>query len=204
VKLILVRHGETLWNKEHRVQGFTDIALSKTGKRQAERLAHCLQGERIDAMYCSTLQRAFETARAIGRFHALPIYVEADLRELNQGDFESLTFVELREKHLPFLKQWITQPGSLTMPNGESLGALQQRAWRVVDRIVADGRNALIVSHAFTIIAILCRIMGLSLDQFRQAQVDVASRTCIEFNDGVGEVVLHNDTAHLCDLSPEE
>ncbi len=80
MKLILVRHGETLWNKEHRVQGFTDIALSETGKRQAERLAVCLRDERIDAIYCSNLQRAFETARVIGQFHALPIYIEAGLR----------------------------------------------------------------------------------------------------------------------------
>lgn len=204
MKLILVRHGETLWNREHRVQGFTDIVLSETGRRQAERLAVCLREEKIDAIYCSNLQRAFETARVIGRFHALPIHVEAGLRELNQGDFESLTFLELREKYRSFLSQWITDPASLVMPNGESLGALQDRSWRVIDRIIAAGRNTLVVSHAFTIISILCRIMELSLNEFRKAQVDVASRTCVEFSNGVGKVVIHNDTSHLRDLCPAE
>ena len=199
MKLILVRHGETIWNRENRVQGFSDIELSDVGAGQAERLASCLRDERIEAIYCSTLKRAYETARAISQFHCVPIQAEEDLRELNQGDFEGLTFPELREKYMPFLKQWITDPGSLMMPNGESLTELQQRAWRVIERIVGEGKDTLVVSHAFTIMTVLCRIQGLDLSQLRQAHVDVASRTFVEYENGVGTVVLFNDTSHLKD-----
>jgi broad specificity phosphatase PhoE len=202
VKLILVRHGETMWNRENRVQGFTDVALSDLGRLQAERLGLCLRDEPLDAVHCSTLQRAYDTASAIARHHDLPILTDPDLRELNQGDFEGLTFAELRDRYRAFLKQWITDPGSVTMPNGESLQGVQDRAWQAIRGIVAEDRDALVVSHGFTIMSILCRIQGIELNEFRRAQIDLASRTHVEFAGGKGTVVLFNDTTHLKDLCP--
>jgi phosphoserine phosphatase len=200
MKLVLVRHGETPWNLEKRVQGFSDIALSDLGRLQAQRLAQCLRGESIGKIVSSPLSRARETAQAIACFHDLPVAIEPDLRELNQGDFEGRTYKELEEKHPLFFRQWHAHPASVTVPGGESLAELQGRAWPVVERIIEEGQDALIVSHSFTIITLLCRIQGLSLDHFREARVDLASRTVVSISDGQSVVVLHNDTSHLCEM----
>jgi len=204
LKLILVRHGETLWNRENRVQGFSDIELSDLGIQQAQRLAQCLKDEKIEAIYASTLKRARRTAQIIGSCHGVGIEVDADLRELNQGDFEGFNFRQLRDQYGSFLKQWITDPGSMVMPNGESLNDLQVRSWRVMERIIEGAKNTLVVSHAFTLMAILCRIKEIEINRFREVHVDVASRSFVEFENGRGTVTLLNGTDHLKDLTPPE
>ena len=90
MRLILIRHGETAWNREKKVQGVSDISLNETGVRQAHRLALSLKDEKINAIYTSPLKRAYDTARIIGQFHGASIYVESGLMEMNPGDFEGL------------------------------------------------------------------------------------------------------------------
>jgi broad specificity phosphatase PhoE len=197
MKLILVRHGETLWNREKRVQGFSDVALSELGRLQAERLAGRLRGESIGTIVSSPLSRARETALAIARFHDLPVELDPDLRELNQGDFEGKTYRELEEHHALFFRQWLAEPATVVVPGGESLSQLQGRAWPVMERLIEGSRDALIVSHSFTIITVLCRLQGISLDRFRETRVDLASRTVVSVARGRCVVEIHNDTSHL-------
>ncbi len=101
MKLILVRHGETLSNRENRVQGITDTELSDHGHAQVEKLAESLRYEPIDGIVSSPLKRAYQTAQAISKFHKTAIEVENNLQEMNHGDFENVTIAELKEKHLP-------------------------------------------------------------------------------------------------------
>ena len=197
MKVILVRHGETLWNRDRRIQGFSDVSLSDRGRHQADCLARCLRRERIEAIVCSPLIRARETATAIGRFHACPIVMDPDLRELNQGDFEGKTYGEIETLHAPFLKQWLTDPASVVIPGGESLRQLQERAWRSFERITSDGKDTLLVSHSFTIITLLCRLRGFGLERFRETHVDIASKTFVQFENRTGVVLLLNDISHL-------
>jgi broad specificity phosphatase PhoE len=136
MKMILVRHGETEWNKTGRVQGASDVGLSGTGKEQISRLALVLKEEKLDAIYASPLKRTRETALILGRFHEAEIRLESGLMEMNHGDFEGLFFQELREKHASFLKRWASDPSSVRMPNGETLAELQDRAWKTVTQIV--------------------------------------------------------------------
>ena len=184
VKLILVRHGETLWNRENRIQGRTDVELSDLGRMQVEKLAHSLNGEQIDAIYSSPLKRAYETAKAIARVQSFDIIVERDLQELNHGDFESLTVQELKERYGPFVKQWMEDPSSVIMPNGESLSQVQVRAWDVIQTIIGTSKDSIVVSHGMAIMAILCKIQNLSLSQGRQMFVNMASKTVVEFENG--------------------
>jgi len=197
VRLILVRHGETVWNQEQRVQGLTDIALSKRGREQAVRLAHCLMTEQIDRIVSSPLKRAYETAMLIKQFHEVVVETDRDLRELDQGDFEGLTFDELRTCHEGFLRQWRADPGSVIIPNGESLDDLQVRAWRVIERLIRTSRNALVVAHNFTITAILCKIQHMQLCRFREATVETASQTVVEITGAKMLITRYNDTRHL-------
>ncbi len=81
--------------------------------------------------------------------------------EMNQGDFEGLSFRELMAREKEFLKRWAADPASVRMPNGETLAELQERAWRAVAEILDGGQNAAVVAHNFTIAAILCRVRNI-------------------------------------------
>src|SRR5206468_2330987 len=92
--LLLVRHGETDWNAEGRLQGHTDRPLSEFGRRQAERLATTLAAEKLDAIYASDLARARETAEIVGEHLRLPVVLDPDLRERDWGTWEGLTSMQ--------------------------------------------------------------------------------------------------------------
>ncbi len=197
MKLILVRHGQTRWNIEKRVQGVSDTELSNRGLAQARNLALALRGEGIEAICSSPLKRALQTAEAINRFHGLAIDKDRDLMELDQGDFEGRTFPEIMKTHGEFLLRWTADPESVIMPNGESLAQLQRRAWNAVERILATGKDTILVSHNFTILTILCRILNISLRRIRELRVDTASRTTVRFEGGQGTIAVLNDVTYL-------
>ncbi|MBW2600237.1 MAG: histidine phosphatase family protein [Deltaproteobacteria bacterium] len=197
MKLILVRHGQTLWNREKRVQGISDIELSNRGRAQADSLARSLRDEKIDTIISSPLKRAIQTAEAINHFHHLPIEHEEDLKELNMGDFEGMAFQEMMKNHGDLMKRWAENPTSVVMPGGESLSELQERAWSVVERVIVKSGTTLLAAHNFTIMAILCKIKEMDLSHIRQVHVDVASKTFVEFRNGRGNIILFNDIDHL-------
>lgn len=117
--------------------------------------------------------------------------------EMHHGNFEGLTFKEIKACEKDFLQQWIQDPAAVTMPNGESLAGLQNRAWSVVANIIDKTENALIVSHNFTIAAILCKIQNISLSQFRKVCVGTASKTILSFQNGLASIDVLNDRTHL-------
>jgi len=197
MQLILVRHGETLWNKEGRIQGTSDIELSEAGIEQAQLLALSLKDQTICAIHASPLKRALKTAEIINEFHRKEIQINSDLMEMDQGDFEGFSFKELMACEKEFLNNWIADPASVKMPHGESLNQLQKRAWSAVEAIISKGENALVVAHNFTIAAILCRIRKISLSEFRNTCVDTASKTIVRFQNGEAEIVVLNDRSHL-------
>ncbi len=188
MKLILVRHGQTVWNLEKRAQGVSDIELNEYGRAQAECLALSLLDEGIDSIVSSPLKRAIQTAEAINRFHHLPIDTQDGLMELNMGDFEGIALGRMLNDHEDFLKQWADDPASIVMPGGESLAELQRRAWGAVERIIAKPGTTLLVSHNFTIMTILSMIKGVDIAHFRQFHVDVASKTVVNFVEEKGEL----------------
>jgi broad specificity phosphatase PhoE len=200
LKLILVRHGETSWNRENRIQGQTDVELSDFGRIQADRLALSLKNEKFEAIVSSPLKRALETAKAIARFHPFDISLEKNLQELDHGDFESLTMQELQETHGNFLKAWLENPASFQMPNGESLLQLQERTWKIIDLRLKTSIDTLVVSHGMAIMSILCKIQNINLSQARKMFVNTASKTVVEFKNGQGTITLLNDTSHLKNL----
>lgn len=203
MQLILVRHGETLWNKEGRIQGTSDIELSETGREQAERLAVSLKDTTIATIHASPLKRAYQTAEIINRYHQRAIEVHPELMEMNQGDFEGLSFKELMASEKDFLRRWIADPASVRMPGGETLAELQDRAWHSVGRIIAEEEHALVVAHNFTIAALLCRLRNIHLSEFRSTCVDTASRTVIRVVDGQAHIDVLNDRSHLAMPDPQ-
>lgn len=197
MKLILIRHGETHWNKEGRIQGLSDIDLNAVGLHQVQQLALSLKNNPVHEIYTSPLTRARKTAQIINQYHNVPLYTEPGLMEMDCGDFEGLSFKDLMACEKDFLGRWIADPGPVNMPHGESLIELQDRAWKVIERIVDKQETIIIVSHNFTIASILCRIKNISLSEFRTVCVDPASRTIIRFHNGSASIELFNDRDHL-------
>jgi broad specificity phosphatase PhoE len=197
MELILVRHGETIWNREGRVQGFSDIDLNDTGVHQARQLALSLKTTQISAIYSSPLIRAQSTTRIINEYHHAPVYIEPGLMEMDQGDFEGLTFQELMVCEKGFLQRWMSDPASVQMPNGESFIEVQKRAWKVIEGIIDKSEDAVVVSHNFTIAAILCKIKNISLSHFKQVCVDTASRTIVRYENETASIELFNLSSRL-------
>ena len=199
LKLILARHGQTVWNEHGRFQGFSDVELSAEGRQQAQSLAKSLKGLKLAGIYTSPLTRARETAAIVAQYHDCALRVEEGLKELNQGELEGLTSQDLMGKYPDFLKKWTAEPGTLRLPKGESLKDLQDRAWASVERIIkrhGEG-NVMIVAHNFVNRVILCRILSMALNDFRSMRQDAGATNIIEFT-GRGPVLTRlNDTCHL-------
>ena len=148
-RIIAIRHGETAWNVNARIQGHLDIPLSAKGRWQAERLADALRDEPITAIYASDLSRAWETAQYVGHTQGLPVIKEVALRERGFGDFEGKTFAEI-EVLLPEQSlRWRKRDPAFYPAGGESLVALRTRVMEVAERLAAlhPGEQIALVGH---------------------------------------------------------
>jgi broad specificity phosphatase PhoE len=199
LKLILVRHGETYWNKERRVQGGdSDIELNNTGSEQARKLAAFLENESITTILSSPMQRTIATAKIIASQHQLPVEIDQGLRELKFGELEGMPVSNLSTTFSQFLMQWWQDRGSTKLPNGESLIELQQRAWKVIEGLLEkhnDG-TVVVVSHYFVILAIIFKALNLPLDCFTKFKVDPGGVSILEFRDFGARLVTFNDTSY--------
>ncbi len=139
--LLLVRHGETDWNRDGRVQGHSDVPLNETGRDQARSLAVALATERVDAVYSSDLRRALDTAAEVANGFGLDVRARHELREKHFGTWEGLTREEIVTRF----------PGGLSGPwgDGESRDAMTARVFAALREIAAshDGETVVVVSH---------------------------------------------------------
>ena len=180
-----MRHGATDWNLQGRCQGATDRELSEVGIRQAEQIATLLRDEDIEAVYASDLRRARQTAELISQPHNLPVMIEENIRELNHGALEGLTFNEIKENYAEFLTRWRSVPAEIQIPGGERLVDVAERAWDGLNRIAErhrDARSIVVVSHNFPILGIVCRVTGTHLNNYRTFHLDPCSVTRLQRN----------------------
>jgi len=194
VQIVLVRHGATDWNLQGRCQGVTDRELSEVGVRQAEQIAALLSSESIQAIYSSDLRRARQTADLISQPHNLPVLIEENIRELNHGALEGLTFNEIKQSYSEFLARWRTEPAEIQVPGGERLTDVAERAWegvaRIAERHVA-AESIVVVSHNFPILGIVCRVTGTHLNNYRSFHLDPCSVTRLQRNGANAWSVTH-------------
>lgn len=198
-RIYLVRHGETTWNRERRCQGVSDIPLSDTGIQQAECLSAALAHAPLSAVYASDLVRARHTAEIIAAPHKLPVSCDARLRELNQGRLEGSDLNNLLSEHPELLREWLKTPADVTMPGGESMRALQARASRALEEIIAhhQEQSVAVIAHNLCNLSLVCRLIGLDLNLFRSIRMDNASITEIECSARGAVLFRVNDIHHL-------
>lgn len=161
-RVVCWRHGQTIWNVENRFQGQTDIPLNDAGRAQAVRAARMLAALKPDAIICSDLQRAHETAQALGRLTGLEVRQDKDLRERSGGDWEGLTGAEIRAGWPDEYLKW--QP-----PGGDPVAKVAESVAGVIERGVAelpDGGLLVAVGHGASLRLGIARLLGLPEDSW--------------------------------------
>ena len=198
-KLILVRHGDTALNSRERYWGASDIKLSEDGVRQAEQLRSRLADEKIDIIYSSKLQRASHTAKIIASEHWLEVIACSELRETNFGDVEGLTFDEINRRFPDLSELWTSWSLQLKFPNGEGVRDLNVRVSMFLDRLQKHAVNEtiLVVAHAGPLRLLVCRLLGMELQNSRKIRIGLASISVIENFPRAVVLSLLNDHSHL-------
>jgi probable phosphoglycerate mutase len=149
-RIIAVRHGETAWNVDARIQGQLDIGLNDTGRWQARRVGEALAAEQITAVYSSDLGRAHETAQAVAQVTGVPVVADEGLRERSFGIFEGKTFDEIHETWPDHAHNWRKRIPEWQPPDGgESLLELRERVTRTMEELAArhPGEQIVVVAH---------------------------------------------------------
>jgi phosphoserine phosphatase len=211
MRLLLARHGETAWNAEGRYQGQEDIPLSPIGEAQARALGDRLRGVRIDRAVASPLSRALRTAQlALGEDRIGLLHTDAGLMEIAHGQWEGLLASDIRARDPQRLQAWRDAPHEVSMPQGESLPQVLERAWPALAR-ACEGAGAddtvLVVAHDAVNRVLLCRVLGLPLSRlwsFRQAPTtlnllegpDIEHLELVRLNDCAHHTALFGEAVH--------
>ncbi len=166
-ELLLVRHGETDWNRERRFQGHADPSLNETGRAQARALADDLAGEAIDAVYTSDLARARETAEIVAARLDAEVVPLRELREIDVGEWQGLTWPEIEERHPEGAERWHRDGHG--WESGETYDALGERIVAALRSIAArhPGQRVLVVGHGGTVRATRAFVEGVSVVESR-------------------------------------
>ncbi len=157
-KIVLVRHGETDWNKVNRIQGWTDVPLNSQGVKQADKTARKLMKMRISAVYSSPLKRALKTAEKIAKKRSVELITIPDFVEVNQGLWEGLLVEEAKKQFPSLYEKWEKDPFNTSPPGGESIKSLAARVLPAYEKIKKTHENAFvcIVTHKVVMALILC------------------------------------------------
>jgi broad specificity phosphatase PhoE len=209
MNILLVRHGETSWNREGRYQGRTDVLLSIAGETQVAALAARLAHVPIVLAVSSPLSRARRTAEVILGTRATPLELDAGLVEISHGAWEGQLSADVEAAHAAMLDTWRSRPDRDVPagPGAETLGDVEARAWPALERAAARLRGeetALVTAHDAVNRVLLCRILGLPLTRvwsFRQAPatLNVLSGPSLD----ALQIVRLNDSEHVAPLLQE-
>ena len=202
-KLILCRHGETVYNAQKRYQGKVDIELNERGLAQAEALRERIAPIRLDGVYCSDLKRTVRTAEIVLSTHSSGLTAQPTplLREIDGGEFEGLTWDEITARFPQEVAAWQQDRTNNPAPGGENLLQVQKRLDTILAQILetypAEDQTVLLVVHGGVISTLLCHMMGMNLNRLWQWRVDNCSVTIVDtYKDGP-ILSLFNDLSHF-------
>jgi probable phosphoglycerate mutase len=204
-RLLLVRHGETEWNRQTRFQGQIDIPLNDNGRQQAQKAAEFLKEVPIHLAVTSPMVRPKETAEIILQYHPdVQLELNVELSEIGHGLWEGKLEAEIEQEYPGELERWRNTPAEVQMPEGENLQQVWDRATEAWNDIVTAAANksqtCMVVAHDATNKVILCHVMGLGLEDFWKIKQGNGAVTVIDYPQGVeGMPVLQslNITSHL-------
>lgn len=199
--LLFIRHGETAWNQDHRMQGQTDIPLNETGKLQARRTADQLRAYTIHVFYSSPLERAAHTARTIHSYHpSTPLHLHHTLKERSFGIIEGKTYKEIADEFpaLAFHRSWHRPYAQI--PGGERLIDVYKRGKRFLGEVKnkEQGKTVAIVAHGVIIRCMISALLSWPLSSNYFYELNNTSFTLIKLPERADpELQVINYTAHL-------
>ncbi|MFH0847835.1 MAG: histidine phosphatase family protein [Chloroflexota bacterium] len=198
-EIILVRHGETDWNREDVFRGRTDIPLNQTGVRQAKRVAIYLAKRKLDAVLSSPLKRAFATAELVAQPHKLAVEKNADLIDFNYGEWQGLSHDQVKEMYGELYQDWLDHPEQVTMPGGENLDDVRVRALWVIQQAVRRFPKGVVVfvSHEVVGKVIVYTLLGLDHSYFWNIHLDNCGVTTFLAEASRFILASHNETSFL-------
>lgn len=206
-RIIAIRHGETSWNADARIQGQTDIALNDTGRWQAGRVGKALAGEPISAVYSSDLERAHETARPIAEAAGIPVIPHEGLRERRFGMFEGKTFDEIHETWPDHAQNWRRRLPEWAPPEGgESLLELRARVTKTLHDLASrhPGEQIVVVAHGGVLDALYRVATGQEVNSPRTWELPNGAINRLLWTPEGFTLVHWSDTQHLEDAPADE
>ena len=199
-RIIVLRHGETAWNHDTRIQGHTDIDLNDTGRWQAAQLGKALADEPLDAVYASDLKRAYATGQAVAQAQGLTVQAEPGLRERCFGALEGLTWLEIETQHPEHAAAWRTRVPEWAPPGGgESLAVLRERIITTLNAIATrhPDQQVAVVAHGGVLDIIYRAATGLDLQAPRSWLLKNAAINRVLWTPQSLTLVGWGDVAHL-------
>ena len=197
---MLVRHGETDWNKQHRIQGHADAPLNATGIEQAERLASRLAHVRIDAVYSSDVSRTRKTAEIIAEGRGIGVRELSELRERNYGRWEGVTQEEWQATDPEGFAHWKRSPDTYTPPGGESLDEVLARTSRAAEHIKEQHLNddsIVVAGHGAALLVLVVHLLDLPLTYRNNFTLGNTSLSVLDVGAEHTVIQLWNDTSHV-------
>jgi broad specificity phosphatase PhoE len=199
--LFLVRHAESTWNRQKKIQGHKDPPLSPFGRQEARRLARRFKGLKFAAVYASPLKRAYQTAEIIVGKKRM-IVCDEGLTEVGLGDWEGKTYAQIKQAYGEDFTKWTQMPSRVPIPRGEPFRSFLARvksALRAIERKHSEG-NVLLVCHGGVISTYATQIFNVPPDDTWLFPVRNASLTIVEVKSDTRRIVTFNDTGHLVGL----
>jgi len=201
MKLYIVRHGQTAWNKEEVFRGTKDIPLNDVGLKEAEALGVYLKGVSFDAIYTSPLSRATQTADAVARMVDISPQTEPNLIDLNFGTWQGVSHKEVKKKFPDLYNTWITAPEQAKFPGGESLQDVLNRIQSLISALLEKYPDETVglFTHRVVCKVLICRLLGLGLDHFWQIEQSTACLNCFRYSSRQGKWICEtlNSQCHL-------
>lgn len=197
--ILLIRHGETAWNREKIFRGVYDIPLNDNGRTQAHHLARALAWRRIDAAYTSPLSRARETAQIVLEPHGIEAVVHAGLKDINYGEWTGLQDEVVADTWPAEHAHWTTRPHQVHLPGGDTLREIFDRAWACVEEIVDrhDGQTVALFAHRVVNKLLILGMLTIGLERFPFIRQDNCSINEFERTEKGYVVISLNVTTHI-------
>ena len=205
-RVIAIRHGETAWNVDTRIQGHLDIPLNDLGRWQARRLAEVLADDSIDSIYASDLGRAFETAQALADATGLQVFPEDGLRERGFGEFQGLTFKEIEARWPEAALRWRKRDPDFGPGGGETLRNFYDRVVRTASRLADahEGETIALVAHGGVLDCLYRAASRVGLEAPRTWELANASINRLLYTGEGFTLVGWADTFHLTGAALDE
>jgi probable phosphoglycerate mutase len=200
MQVILVRHGQTDWNREGVFRGRMDVKLNAAGVREAEIIGEKLRDTDPDAVLSSPLSRAMDTAlRIASRLSNRQVEKAEEFIDMDFGAWQGLSRAAVRERFPKLFERWVTAPDRVRIPGAETLGGVRRRVLRGLDSLLRThgGGTVLIVSHGLVNKVLLCAVLGLNDSHFWKIKQDNGAINLFTWGREGTKLVVMNDTTHL-------